>query len=91
MSFATKIRSWPRSLTDNNIRTGTWIATTDMYLVKENFEENLPLGFLSREHTLWCASNQKIHALQKRTKAKMLYGHCKDTLELYKAAPHSYA
>lgn len=69
---------------------GTWIVTTDMYLVKENFEENLPLGFLARDHNPWCASNQKIHALQRRTKAKLLYGHDADTLASYQQAPHAY-
>ena len=71
-------------------RTGTWIVTTDMYLVKENFEESVPQGFLAREHEPWMRSNQKIHALQRRTKAKMLYGHDEDILSLYQSAPHAY-
>jgi len=74
----------------NLINTGTWIVTTDMYLVKENFEDNLPLGFLARDHNPWCHSNQQIHSLQKRTKGKMLFGHCADTLEQYQFAPHAY-
>ena len=54
---------------------GTWIVTIDMYLVKENFENNLLLDFLARDHSPWCNSNQQIHSLQKRTKGKMLIGH----------------
>lgn len=69
---------------------GTWIVTTDMYLVKENFEDSVPLGFLARDHEAWCESNQKIHALQKRTKAKMLFGHCAETIGLYQLSPHAY-
>ena len=71
-------------------RTGTWIATTDMYLVRENFEGDVPLGFLLRDHDDWMASNQKMHALQRRTKAKMLFGHDAETLAQYELAPHAY-
>jgi glyoxylase-like metal-dependent hydrolase (beta-lactamase superfamily II) len=74
----------------NLSQSGTWIVTTDMYIVKENFEENLPLGFLARDHNPWCHSNQLIHQLQRRTKAKMLFGHCADTLAKYQLTPHAY-
>ncbi|KAI9723554.1 MAG: hypothetical protein M1828_004150 [Chrysothrix sp. TS-e1954] len=69
---------------------GTWIATTDMYLIKENFEQNVPLGWLGRDHNAWCRSNQMIHQLQRRTDAKMLFGHDAGTIAQYKVAPHAY-
>lgn len=74
----------------NMKESGTWIITTDMYHVKENYYDNAPQGFLARDHHPWVNSNQKIHALQRRTNAKMLFGHCKETLSLYKTAPHAY-
>ena len=68
-------------------KSGTWIFTTDMYHVYENFEDNVPQGWLARDHDDWVRSNQKIHMLQKRTGAKMVFGHCWDTLKKYKLAP----
>ncbi|KAK3075759.1 hypothetical protein LTS18_013987, partial [Coniosporium uncinatum] len=69
---------------------GTWIATTDMYHVKENWEASQPQGWLARDHDDWVRSHQMIRMLQKRTNAKMILGHCKDTLSNYKLAPHTY-
>jgi len=57
---------------------GTWIATTDMYHVKENWEASQPQGWLARDHDDWVRSHQMIRMLQKRTNAKMILGHCKD-------------
>ncbi|KAF2089822.1 Metallo-hydrolase/oxidoreductase [Saccharata proteae CBS 121410] len=69
---------------------GTWIFTTDQYHVYENFEASHPQGWLARDHDDWCRSHQMIRMLQRRTGAKMVFGHCKDTLDKYKTAPHAY-
>ncbi|KAK7731418.1 hypothetical protein SLS57_001357 [Botryosphaeria dothidea] len=69
---------------------GTWIFTTDQYHVYENFEANHPQGWLARDHDDWVRSHQMIRMLQKRTSAKMVFGHCKDTFNKYKHAPHAY-
>ena len=69
---------------------GTWIFTTDMYHVRENWESSVPQGWLARDHDDWVRSHQKLRMLQKRTHAKMILGHCADTLFKYKIAPHAY-
>ncbi|KAF2716236.1 Metallo-hydrolase/oxidoreductase [Polychaeton citri CBS 116435] len=69
---------------------GTWIFTTDQYHVKENFEASVPQGWLARDHDDWVASHQMIKMLQKRTQAKMMFGHCAETLSLYNIAPSFY-
>lgn len=61
----------------NMIESGTWIFTTDMYHVKENWEEGIPQGWLARDHDDWVRSHQMIKMLQRRTNAKMVLGHCK--------------
>ncbi|KAK3699119.1 hypothetical protein LTR37_016593 [Vermiconidia calcicola] len=44
---------------------GTWIFTTDQYHVKENYESDIPQGWLARDHDDWVASNQMIKSLAK--------------------------
>ncbi|EME78472.1 uncharacterized protein MYCFIDRAFT_36838 [Pseudocercospora fijiensis CIRAD86] len=74
-----------------NLReSGTWIFTTDQYHVHENYEADVPQGWLARDHDDWVASHQMIKALHKRTKANMVYGHCAETFWKYKVAPHAY-
>ncbi|KAF2460029.1 beta-lactamase-like protein [Lineolata rhizophorae] len=70
---------------------GTWIFTTDMYHVHENFDDAVPHGWLARDHDAWVKSNQMIHLLQRRTGGKMVFGHCAKTLSKYKLAPHAYS
>ncbi|EKG11432.1 Beta-lactamase-like protein [Macrophomina phaseolina MS6] len=69
---------------------GTWIFTSDMYHVKENYESSIPQGWLAREHDSWIQSNQMIKRLAKRTKANVVLGHCVETLAQYKNAPEFY-
>lgn len=74
-----------------NLRnSGTWIFTTDQYHVFENYEASHPQGWLARDHDDWVESHAKIRALQKRTNAKLVFGHCRDTLMKYKLAPDYY-
>ena len=44
---------------------GTWVFTTDQYHVKENFENDVPQGWLARDHDDWCRSHQMIKGLLK--------------------------
>lgn len=43
-----------------------------------------------RDHDDWVRSHQMIKTLQRRTNAKMVFGHCKDTFDKYEHAPHAY-
>lgn len=60
----------------NMPKSGTWIFTTDQYHVSDGYHENAIQGWLARDHAAWQRSNQMIHMLQKRTNAKMVFGHC---------------
>ncbi|KAF2253443.1 Metallo-hydrolase/oxidoreductase [Trematosphaeria pertusa] len=59
---------------------GTWIFTGDQYHVKENFEDDVPQGWLARDHDSWVRSHQKIKGLMRRTGGKVVLGHCWDTV-----------
>jgi len=74
----------------NLANSGTWIFTTDMYHVCENYEANLPQGWLARDHDDWFRSHQMIRSLVKRTNANIIFGHCKKTLSKYNLAPDFY-
>jgi hypothetical protein len=41
----------------------------------------VPQGWLARDHDAWVKSHQMIKALAKRTKAKVVLGHCWDTIK----------
>ncbi len=60
----------------NMENSGSWIMTSDMYHVKENYEDSQPQGWLARDHDDWVRSHQMIKSLQRRTEAKVLLGHC---------------
>jgi glyoxylase-like metal-dependent hydrolase (beta-lactamase superfamily II) len=68
---------------------GTWIFTTDQYHVKENVG-GVPQGWLARDHSQWVKSDQMILQMQRTTGAKLVLGHCKETLAKYKLAPEFY-
>ncbi|GIZ41653.1 hypothetical protein CKM354_000495200 [Cercospora kikuchii] len=74
----------------NLSESGTWIFTTDQYHVHENYHSSVPQGWLARDHDDWVRSDQMIKALQKRTNANMVFGHCGATLSKYKLAPYAY-
>ncbi|KAH4110217.1 hypothetical protein HBH46_019430 [Parastagonospora nodorum] len=60
---------------------GTWIFTSDQYHVKENFENDVPQGWLARDHSAWVKSHQMIKGLRRRTGGKVVLGHCLDTVK----------
>ncbi|ORY04016.1 beta-lactamase-like protein [Clohesyomyces aquaticus] len=59
---------------------GTWIFTSDQYHVKENYLDDVPQGWLARDHDAWVRSHQMIKGLARRTGAKVVLGHCWDTV-----------
>lgn len=69
---------------------GTFIFTTDQFHVKENYESGVPQGWLAREHNDWIRSTEKIKILQRNFAAKLIFGHCKETFETFKASPNFY-
>ncbi|KAF2270556.1 Metallo-hydrolase/oxidoreductase [Lojkania enalia] len=64
----------------NMPKSGTWIFTGDQYHVKENYHDDVPQGWLARDHDAWVKSHQMIKALVKRTKGRAVLGHCWDTV-----------
>ncbi|KAF2187731.1 Metallo-hydrolase/oxidoreductase [Zopfia rhizophila CBS 207.26] len=64
----------------NMPKSGTWIFTSDMYHVKENFDDDVPQGWLARDHDSWVRSHQMIKMLKRRTGARLVLGHCWDTI-----------
>ena len=49
----------------NMPESGAWIFTTDQYHVRENWESDVPQGWLARDHEDWVKSHQMIKSLQK--------------------------
>ncbi|KAF2468116.1 Metallo-hydrolase/oxidoreductase [Lindgomyces ingoldianus] len=76
----------------NMPKSGTWIFTSDQYHVKENYEDDVPQGWLARDHDAWVRSHQMIKSLARRTSAKVVLGHCWDTVRAMglKFAPEGY-
>jgi len=74
----------------NMPESGTWILTSDMYHVRENYEDGVSQGWLQRDHDDWTRSHQMIKMMARRTSAKVVLGHCAETLALYKTAPEYY-
>ncbi|PQE05735.1 metallo-beta-lactamase superfamily protein [Rutstroemia sp. NJR-2017a BVV2] len=62
----------------NLLESGTWVFTSDMYHVRENWEEAIPQGWLLRDHNDWIQSHQRMKSLVKRTNAKIILGHDKE-------------
>jgi glyoxylase-like metal-dependent hydrolase (beta-lactamase superfamily II) len=71
-------------------KSGTWIFTSDQYIVRENYDSLGTQGWLTRDHHAWSQSNQMVHFLQKITKAKVIFGHDREVFQQYQSAPHYY-
>lgn len=56
------------------------LTNNSRYHVKENYIDDVPQGWLARDHDAWVRSHQMVKALAKRTKAKVILGHCLDTI-----------
>jgi hypothetical protein len=87
--FALDIQSDDR-LQVNLPKSGTWIFTSDQYIVKENYGQAAPQGWLARDFNDWVHSHQLIRSLQKSTNGKLVFGHCLETFNSYKVAPEFY-
>jgi glyoxylase-like metal-dependent hydrolase (beta-lactamase superfamily II) len=69
------------SILQVNLRnSGTWIFTSDQYHVRENFEDDVPQGWLARDHEAWIRTHQMVKGLKRRTGGKVVLGHCWDTV-----------
>ena len=69
---------------------GTFLFTTDLVIHKENYEGEMPLGWLMRDRDAWFKSIRKIKALAKKTNAKLIFGHDVDVFNSLKHAPNYY-
>jgi hypothetical protein len=69
---------------------GTWIYTSDQYIVQENWDSLAIQGWLTRDHESWTRSNAMVQNLKKITKAKVILGHDRQVMEQYNIAPFSY-
>jgi glyoxylase-like metal-dependent hydrolase (beta-lactamase superfamily II) len=79
------------SILQTNLKdSGTWIFTTDQYIVRENYESLANQGWFTRDHASWSRSNQMVQSLQKLTDAKLIFGHDREVLFHYKTAPEFY-
>jgi glyoxylase-like metal-dependent hydrolase (beta-lactamase superfamily II) len=60
---------------------GHFLLTSDLYHVRDLFEQDLPQGWLSRDSHSWHQSHRWIKQLQRRYSATMVYGHDASVLE----------
>ncbi|OAL05588.1 Metallo-hydrolase/oxidoreductase [Phaeosphaeriaceae sp. SRC1lsM3a] len=68
--------------------TGSWIFTSDQYIVQENYDGLGTQGWLTRDHSAWSKSNQEVHFLQKALGAHLILGHDRNALMKHKLAPN---
>ncbi len=57
---------------------GTFIFTSDLILLKENYEQSRPQGWLLRDHRAWWGSLKFVRAMAERTDAHLVFGHDPD-------------
>lgn len=69
---------------------GTWIFTSNLYIVQENYDILSTQGWLTRDHAAWSQSNQLVHMLQHATGAKVILGHDRNVLMRHKLTPEYY-
>lgn len=70
-------------------KAGAVLLTSDLFHVKENYEDNVPQGgSLIRDYTAWTRSSQFGRHLAKKRKAKVVLGH---EMEYFAAMPKSPA
>jgi len=71
-------------------KTGNIIFTADLCHLKENFENEIPLGWLMTDRTKWLKSLRKLKLIAEKYKAVVVYGHDAKKLEELKRAPFYY-
>ncbi|KAL6862597.1 hypothetical protein ACO1O0_002833 [Amphichorda felina] len=62
----------------NMLDSGTWFFVSDHAHVAENWRDNVPQGWLARDHPSWCRSQFRLKQLEKITKGRVVPGHDKD-------------
>ncbi|KAI5480307.1 hypothetical protein MNV49_001266 [Pseudohyphozyma bogoriensis] len=70
---------------------GTFIFTSDLFHVKENYVQGVAPGWVMRDHSAWFDSANKVKRLAKRTGGKVIMGHdydtCHEIWDAQKGAP----
>ncbi|PNS14202.1 hypothetical protein CAC42_6715 [Sphaceloma murrayae] len=67
---------------------GAFLFTSDMYHVIENWRDDVPQGWLQRDHIAWFRSHQRVKQLQRATHCRVVPGHDEVThLALMKENP----
>jgi glyoxylase-like metal-dependent hydrolase (beta-lactamase superfamily II) len=69
---------------------GHFLMTSDLFHVRDLFEQGLPQGWLLRDSAAWWRSFRWAQQLQKRYDATMVYGHDASTLEELQAQAKSF-
>jgi glyoxylase-like metal-dependent hydrolase (beta-lactamase superfamily II) len=65
---------------------GTFLFTSDHAIVKENYYDAHPQGWLARDHVEWVRSSQMLKRIQRAFGATVVFGHDIDVVEeLWKA------
>lgn len=60
---------------------GVFLFTSDHAIVKENFVDGHPQGWLARDHLAWVRSGQRLQRIQKNFDATIVFGHDFDVVE----------
>lgn len=60
---------------------GAFIWTTDQYHIAENHDLSHPHGWLARDHNAWIRSHEMIQQLERLFKARLIFGHDKETAD----------
>lgn len=71
-------------------KSGNFIFTADLCHLKENFENEIPLGWLMGDKSTWLRSIRKLKLIARKFKATIVYGHDARRLEELKVAPMYY-
>ncbi|KAF4553173.1 Hypothetical protein D9617_8g051870 [Elsinoe fawcettii] len=67
---------------------GAWLFTSDMYHVIENLRDDVPQGWLQRDHVAWFRSHNRVKNLQRVARCRVIPGHDEGTfMAMQKESP----
>ncbi|GAB1216366.1 hypothetical protein ATERTT37_005580 [Aspergillus terreus] len=69
------------------IHAGTIVLTSDLFHIRENWEEGRPQGSLMRDYNAWFRSLEYVRHLVRRKKARVLLGHEQSYFEKFPQSP----
>lgn len=69
---------------------GTFIWTSDMYLVAEHYEMSHPQPWLVKDQNAWVRSHRMIQQLERLFQAKLIFGRDKETAEKFMSSKKYY-